>query len=193
MNQKEEIKKLLDKYLEGETSLKEEKQLRYYFLFEEVDPELESYQTLFQFFEKEKQIELTEIPELDKSEKKSTKIVFLQYWKTAVAAILILGIGVTWYVANHPKPIENLNHQQVLIAQKYLNLSLGTLDENYIRSTELLQNTKKIEEETNKVREMGELYNTQRKQLQHLEYIDQSFNKLENIKSIQKSRIKLVM
>jgi len=193
MNKKEDIKKLLEKYLEGESSLKEEKQLRYYFLFEEVDPEFRSFKALFQFFENEKQLEFSEVPELDKSENKFSKIVLLKYWKVAVAAVLVLGIGISWYVNNQNKTIESLNHDEVQIAQKYLYLSLGTLDKNYSRTAELISNASKIEESTQKVQKMGELYRTQRNQLKHLEYIDQSFEKLENIKSIQKSRIKLVM
>lgn len=193
MNQKENIRILLEKYLDGQTSLKEEKQLRYYFLFEEVDSEFESYQVLFQFFENEKQVEFNDVPELDKPVKKSAQIVLLQYWKVAVAAVLILGIGITWYSSNQTETIEALNHEEVLIAQKYLNLSLGTLDKNYVRSTTLISNASKIEESTKKVNKMGEIYSSQGSQLKHLDYIDESFKKLENIKSIQKSRIKLVM
>lgn len=193
MKQKENIKKLLEKYLEGESSLKEEKQLRYYFLFEEVDPEFESYKALFQFYENEKQVKFTETPKLKEYEKNASKTILLSYWKIVVAAVLILGIGITWYVTNQDQAIESLNHKEVLIAQKYLSMSLETLDKNFVRSAELLNNTKKIEESTQKVRKMSDYYSTQRNQLNHLEYIDQSFKKLENIKSIQKSRIKLIM
>lgn len=193
MNSKEDIRKLLEKYLEGESSLKEEKQLRYYFLFEEVDQEFESYKALFQFFENEKSLEFNRVPELDKVEQTSGKTIFLQYWKVAVAAILILGIGITWYSTEQTDTPQSLNHEEVLIAQKYLNLSLSTLDKNYVKSARLLYNTERINENTQKVKRMGEIYNSQRDQLMHLEYIDKSFKKLENIKSIQKSRIKLVM
>jgi dsDNA-specific endonuclease/ATPase MutS2 len=187
------IKELLNKYLEGETSLKEEKQLRYYFLFEEVDPELESYKALFQFFEQEKKVEFQQPPQLDKIVESGAKTIFLQYWQIAVAAVLILGIGISWYSANQSGNPESLSHEEVLLAQKYLNLSLGTLDKNYAMSTQLLSNAEKIEESTQKVSDVSKLYNSQRNQLQHLNYIDQSFKKLENIKNIQKSRIKLVM
>lgn len=193
MNQKENIKKLLDKYLEGVSSLKEEKQLRYYFLFEEVDPEFESYKVLFQFFENEMQVAFSEVSEFDKPKKKSSKTISLSYWRIAVAAILILGIGITWYNSNQNQSIKSLNHKEVLIAQKYLSLGLETLDKNFVRSAELLNNTKKIEESAQEMIKMSDYYSIQRNQLKHLEYIDQSFKKLENIKSIQKSRIKLVM
>ena len=43
------IKKLLDNYLEAETSLAEEKELEAYFLSGNVAPELEEYIPLFSF------------------------------------------------------------------------------------------------------------------------------------------------
>jgi hypothetical protein len=193
MNQKEEIKKLLEKYEEGLSNLKEEKQLRYYFLFEEVHPELESYKLLFQFYESEKQVEFKEIPIINEVTGEVPKVRFIQYWKLAVAAVLVIGFGISWYFNYQSGPIESLSHKEVLLAQKYLNIGLGALDKNYVRSAQLLSNTRKIEESTEKVRKMGEVYGTQRNQLQYLNYIDESFKKLENIKSIQKSRIKLVM
>lgn len=47
----EKIKQLIDKYLEGETSLQEEKQLRKYFQRGEIPDELKSYTGLFEYFE----------------------------------------------------------------------------------------------------------------------------------------------
>lgn len=193
MNQTENIKKLLDKYLEGQTSLKEEKQLRYYFLFEEVDDDLVSYKALFEFFNNEKQLEYQQTDELNQPFEQKSNLRILQYWKVAVAAVLIVGLGLSWYTFNSQPDIESLNHEEVLLAQKYLSISLGSLDRNYVKSAALLSNANRIEESTQKVRKMGEMYGSQREQLQHLNYIDQSFDKLKNIKSIQKSRIKLVM
>lgn len=193
MNTKEDIRKLLEKYQEGQTSLKEEKQLRYYFLFEDVDEEFRVQKLMFQFFESEKQVEFTQLPELNKPKQTQGKTIVLKYWKVAVAAILIIGLGITWINTNESEEIQNFTHEEVLIAQKYLNLSLETLDRNYIRSSELLNNAVKIEENAKEVQRMGVIYESNIQQFQHINYIDQSFKKLENIKSIQKSKIKLVM
>ena len=46
------IEILTQKYLEGETSLKEEDQLRHYYLSDNVAPHLESYKPLFNYFSK---------------------------------------------------------------------------------------------------------------------------------------------
>ena len=51
------IKQLVDKYWEGETSLKEEQQLRAYFNGTQVDDRLKSIQPLFVFFKQEQAIE----------------------------------------------------------------------------------------------------------------------------------------
>jgi hypothetical protein len=193
MNSNKDIQALLEKYLEGQTSLKEEKQLRYYFLFEEVDQELESYRALFQFYETEKQVEYTKPTELDKPKSSSARLIFLQYWKVAVAAVVVIGLGLSWFSVNQTESMQSLSHEEIVLAQKYLTLSLGTLDKSYARSTILLNNASKIDESTQKVKKMGEMYDSQRNQLDRLNYIDQSFKQLENITSIQKSRIKLVM
>jgi hypothetical protein len=51
------INGLIEKYFAGETSLDEEKILRGYFNGSTTDPRLASYASLFQFFEKEKQVQ----------------------------------------------------------------------------------------------------------------------------------------
>lgn len=47
----EKIKKLIEKYLEGETTLQEEKQLRKYFRRGKISNDVESYANLFEYFE----------------------------------------------------------------------------------------------------------------------------------------------
>ena len=58
------IEILTQKYLEGETSLKEEDQLRHYYLSDNVAPHLESYKPLFNYFAKAKKnsLQLPPIP-----------------------------------------------------------------------------------------------------------------------------------
>lgn len=56
MNNTSQIKQLLNKYFEGETSLEEERVLKVYFNGNEVANELKAYQGLFQFFKIEKEV-----------------------------------------------------------------------------------------------------------------------------------------
>ena len=50
------IEKLLEKYLEGETTIFEEKELKTYFLSNEVVQHLKQYQSLFGYFTHEKEV-----------------------------------------------------------------------------------------------------------------------------------------
>lgn len=54
--ERQEIEKLLDKYLEGETTLQEEQKLgRYFMTHTDLPPELEEYRMLFGYFEVERE------------------------------------------------------------------------------------------------------------------------------------------
>jgi hypothetical protein len=81
------IEKLLEKYDNGETSLKEEQKLRDYFAQEEVAPHLESYKVMFQYFNNTKQEHYTK--DVPLKPKKNN----LYQW-ISVAAIVILMLGI---------------------------------------------------------------------------------------------------
>ncbi|HET8808699.1 MAG TPA: hypothetical protein VFM65_00350 [Flavobacteriaceae bacterium] len=55
MERFENIEKLVEKYLEGTTSLEEEKTLKAYFSSENVAPHLKEYAVLFGFFQSERE------------------------------------------------------------------------------------------------------------------------------------------
>jgi len=57
MKRQDEIRKLLDKYFEGNTSLREEQRLRNYFSSKTVDKDLSKYAPLFQYFKTERKEE----------------------------------------------------------------------------------------------------------------------------------------
>ena len=81
------IEKLLEKYDNGETSLKEEQQLKAYFAQDEVAPHLESYKTMFQYFNKTKQELYTKDVPLQ-----PRKNYIYQWISVAAVAVLMLGI-----------------------------------------------------------------------------------------------------
>ncbi|OUS01891.1 hypothetical protein A9Q86_04375 [Flavobacteriales bacterium 33_180_T64] len=82
------IEHLLEKYDNGETTLKEEQQLKAYFTQEKVAPHLESYQVMFQYFNNTKQEELytKDVP------LKPRKSYIYQWISVAAVAVLMLGI-----------------------------------------------------------------------------------------------------
>lgn len=83
------IEKLLEKYDNGETTLKEEQQLKAYFQKEDVPAHLESYKAMFQYFNTTKQELYTKDVPL-----KPRKNYIYQWISVAAVAILMLGIFV---------------------------------------------------------------------------------------------------
>ncbi|MFK7781075.1 hypothetical protein [Psychroserpens sp.] len=81
------IEKLLEKYDNGETSLKEEQQLKNYFAQDNVAPHLESYRVMFQYFNTTKQELYTKDVPL-----KPKKNFVYQWISVAAVAVLMLGI-----------------------------------------------------------------------------------------------------
>ena len=92
------IKALLEKYWNCETSLEEEKQLRMYFNNSEVHNDFKEFAPLFQYFKSQKDIRISDnfekkIVKQIKSRKKAGRQHFLNiYYKVAAAVILILFI-----------------------------------------------------------------------------------------------------
>ncbi|MCD2259962.1 hypothetical protein [Psychroserpens luteolus] len=81
------IEKLLEKYDNGETTLKEEQRLKEYFTQDEVAPHLESYKMMFQYFNNTKQELYTKDVPL-----KPRKSYIYQWISVAAVAVLMLGI-----------------------------------------------------------------------------------------------------
>lgn len=80
------IEKLLEKYENGETSLKEEQQLKNYFSQETVAPHLEMYKPMFDYFLGNQQEQFTKHIPL------KTKRVINYKW-ISVAAVAVLMVG----------------------------------------------------------------------------------------------------
>ncbi len=81
------IEKLLEKYDNGETTLKEEQQLKAYFAQDNIAPHLESYRIMFQYFNTTKQELYTKDVPL-----KPKKNFVYQWISVAAVAVLMLGI-----------------------------------------------------------------------------------------------------
>ena len=97
------ISKLVDKYFSGKTSLEEEALLKAYFSEEEIHESLLPYQSVFQFFSKEKEHSLSADFEdrildlIQMEEAPPIKIRKLNAWWLRVAAAVVLALGV-WFL-----------------------------------------------------------------------------------------------
>jgi hypothetical protein len=81
------IEKLLEKYENGETSLKEEQVLKTYFTSDTVAPHLDVYKPMFGYFLVNKQEQFTKDVPL------KTKTIFNYKW-ISVAAVVVLALGI---------------------------------------------------------------------------------------------------
>lgn len=109
-----EIEKLIEKYENGETSIKEEQQLRDYFAKDNVPAHLEAYRSMFAYFVK------------TKSERYTKEVPFsndkhMVYKLTAVAAALLITFGV-WFNQSGPSELEQ---KQAMLAYTETMQALG--------------------------------------------------------------------
>ena len=86
------IKKTLEKYFEGNTSLEEEKALQKYFTQAHIPAELKAYQSLFQYFETNANerfnIDTLVLPITPKK----SKLVVMRWFAAAASVVLLVGI-----------------------------------------------------------------------------------------------------
>jgi hypothetical protein len=104
------IEKLLEKYDNGETTIREEQELKTYFAQDEVAPHLESYKTMFQYFKTTKQEDL-----YTKDVPLKTKKSNIYQW-ISVAALLVLSLGIftTQFGESGPTAEEQLAYNQAV-------------------------------------------------------------------------------
>ena len=100
------IEKLIEKYDNGETTLKEEQQLKYYFSQETVLPHLEVYKPMFQYFLHTHKEQFTKDVPL-----KAKKTYSLYQW-ISVAAVAVVMLGIFTQVDLFPS--ENQTQTQTL-------------------------------------------------------------------------------
>lgn len=104
------IERLLEKYDNGETSLKEEQELRDYFAQDNVAPHLEPYRALFQYFAQTKQEQFTkDVPILSK------KRSYIYQW-ISIAAVILVMFGIFTQVNDDKmKTLDDLSQDELLV------------------------------------------------------------------------------
>ena len=113
------IENLLEKYENGETSLKEEQQLKDYFSQETVAPHLEMYKPIFCYFLENQQEQFTKHLPL------KTKKVFNYKW-LSVAAVTVLMVG---FYFNRER--GDFTTEEVQLAQQQVRESLELVSKHF--------------------------------------------------------------
>ncbi|MGO2357516.1 MAG: hypothetical protein ACTH6S_09035 [Mesonia sp.] len=142
------IASLLEKYLEAETTVKEEKLLKDYFSSAHVDSSLEQYRPLFQFFATEKEIVLTEEEKVIRLPRKQNKTKLFATLGS-IAAILILALSVFQFsnFQNDHRVVEGNHELAMKNTQDLLNMVTGAV----ANSKENLMYLKEIQQTKNKL------------------------------------------
>ena len=120
------IEKLIEKYDNGETTLKEEQQLKDYFSQETVPPHLEVYKSMFQYFLHTHEEQFTKDVPL-----KSKKTYSLYQW-ISVAAVAVIMLGVYFQMSG---PTE-LEKQEALLAYNQTMEVFNLMSSNLNKGTE---------------------------------------------------------
>jgi hypothetical protein len=152
-----EIEILIEKYENGETTLKEEQQLRDYFSQETIAPHLEVYKPMFQYFLVTQEEQFTkEVPLIPITI--GTKNTYALYKWISVAAVAVLMFGIYFQNTRPNDEIDPVLAQQTMEALSLLskNLNKGTnsvtlLSSNFNKGAENIAFVGAFEETTNKI------------------------------------------
>jgi hypothetical protein len=144
------IEKLLEKYENGETTLKEEQQLKNYFSQETVAPHLEVYKPMFEYFLVNQQEQFTKDVPL------KTKRIFNYKW-ISVAAVAVLMLG--FYFKSNTK--DNLGtYQDPQMAYNEVVKSLTMISNQFNKGVSTVGYLDEIEKGTSTLRYLNELDNS---------------------------------
>ena len=120
-----QIKILLEKYFDGDTSVAEENQLKTYFSSADVAPELEPYKPMFGYFSHAKN-EKSEKPLPLQTVKRSRTA-----WLSVAASVAVLiGVGLMFFNQNQPEDLGTFDNPEVAMreTQKALALLSGNVN-----------------------------------------------------------------
>lgn len=113
------IERLLEKYLNAETSIKEEKLLKKYFSEGNVAPHLKEYESLFGYFSTSSNERFTKTIQLN-TKKRNWK------WLTVAASIILLVSVYTGYQQNQQRKAEKIMMEtQAALGMLSVNLNKG--------------------------------------------------------------------
>lgn len=130
------IEKLLEKYLNAETTIAEEKELNAYFNSKNVAPHLQEYQEMFGYFSAGRNEQFTKTIQL-KTKNRNWQ------WLSVAASVVLLVSVYTGYQKNREMQAEKIFNET--------QLALGMLSENLNKGTLAITELQEFENTKNKI------------------------------------------
>ncbi len=130
------IEELLKKYLDAETTIAEEKELKTYFSSDNVAPHLQEYQEMFGYFSTSKNERFTKTIQL-KSQKMNWK------WLSVAASVVLLVSVYTGYQNNQKREAERIYTET--------QMAFGMLAANLNKGNEAILKLQHFEDTKNKI------------------------------------------
>lgn len=157
MQTEEYIKMLMTKYLEGQTSLEEEKILRVFFQKEHIPKELTTEALWFKRMD-QMQINESEIQKMEERasdwvdrEERKHRNNKLRLWTYSIAATLLLAVGITLLFRYHSNQAIKDTYDDPQIAYLEARKILLYVSEKMNKGTSRLQTVSRIQEGTSEM------------------------------------------